>query len=208
MRPGRFGFFRTAIANLPRRGSSTLDARAFAWHIDMTRRESGLSLFAARGRLAQLVRALARQARGHRFESRIAHWRGLPTQPDALASGCFVSQGLATQRLRKISRFSRRCAVRDGSGRFLWVLRRFLRPFVRTVFDVVDRLLIMLFGCLQVMLDRHRGRVANPITHHVHRILVCQLGFARTAQVLPQLRPRCQFCLPNDLLQLGSQIDR
>ena len=27
------------------------------------------------GRLAQLVRALARQARGHRFESRIAQWR-------------------------------------------------------------------------------------------------------------------------------------
>ena len=111
----------------------------------------------SRGRLAQLVRALARQARGHWFESSIAH------SP--------VLQGLAQRRRPQQNRgFFMRGAlvVRLVATRRVRLLRRFLR-----------RLFVVLIGHLQVVLCGDGRAVADPLANDVHGERLGQFRFSR-----------------------------
>ena len=63
----------------------------------------------------------------------------------------------------------------------------------------------MPFGDLEIVLRRHRLRVADPVHDDVHWELLCEFRFSRYAQVLKQLKSLIQTCEVDDSTEFRAK---
>ena len=101
---------------------------------------------------------------------------------------------IATSRSFNDLRVLARNRFRAVSGRFVQLLRRFLRRFQ----VAADRSVEVLVGELQVVGRRNRLAVADLLAHHVNGERLSQFCLAGAAKILEHLRPRLQARLADD----------